>query len=237
MDRRRRLLVSLACAAFAIVACEMYAGHVRGEVDRAHAETLRRYGGDVVPIVVSSRAIEAGETILASDVRLVDWLSELVPDGAVLDLDEAVGRELTVPISKGVPLTDLNYRDASELAEIPAGHVAVSVAITEKLGVAVGVPVGSHMIAYRVKDGTADPIANDVVMLMTPTTSGASANRGTLTIAVASKDVSSVLGASSSGDLRLVVPADDVKATKDARDEGSGVTPVASPQDSGREGE
>lgn len=187
---------------------------------------MRRYGGEVVGLVVATRPIEAGETLSRSDVELRDWLSSLVPEGACTSLDEILGHEVTVPAAAGAPLTQLNFRDTAQLADIPSGHVAVSVPVTDKLGVSSGIVAGSHVIAYRVQESGTRLVSGDVTVLLAPSTTGALAGRGSLTIAVAAKDVSEVLSASTAGDLRLVVPAEDVKSSGKEEGSSADVPPV-----------
>ena len=227
MPKRWRVLLSLACSAVAGVACLAYTAHVRSEADRVRTETMRRYGGDVVTLVVASRTLEAGEVVSAADVEMRDWLSSLAPEGAKTSLDEVVGCEVSVPACASAPLTALNFRDPEQLVDIPSGHVAVSVPITEKLGVTTGIAVGTHVVTYRAKDATAELIGGDATVLSVPG-GGTSMARGSLTIAVTPEDVPTILSASSAGDLRLVVPADDVKklVSTDERTQNS-VPPTA----------
>lgn len=226
MSKRLRILVSALCALVVMVACALYASHVREEADRERSETLKRYGGDTVTLVVTNRVIEAGEVVSLADVSMRDWISSLAPEHAFLSMDEVVGKEVSVPATANVPLCALNFRDESQIAEIPAGHVAVSVPITEKLGLSSAVLVGSHVVAYRVGEGTAEVIGASAIVLAVPSSTGLSAGRGSITVAVEADDVPAILSASSSGDLRLVVPAEDVREDPASKAEGRDVPPV-----------
>lgn len=235
MSKRIRILLSVVCAGVAMVFCLSYTSHVREEADRMRTEAMRRYGGEVASLVVTTRQIEAGEVIATKDVEQRDWLSSLAPEGAQTSLDDVVGREVSVPASAGAPLTELNFRDLAHLADIPAGHVAVSVPITEKLGVSVGIAVGTHVVAYRTTQDSAQAIGDDAVVLAVPGGSG-TAGRGSLTIAVLAKDVPAVLTASASGDLRLVVPASDVNQLASSTKGGVGsVAPVSGDESAHKE--
>ena len=216
MSRRTRLAVSIACAVLAVVSCLAYANHVRDEAERANAQAMERYGGEVATLVVAQRTIEAGEVVATGDVQERDWLSSLAPTGALVSLDGVVGREVTVPVAEGSPLTELNFRDATQMAEVPSGHTAVAVPITERLGISRAIAVGSRVSMYRSVEGAAELIGSDALVLAAPTSSGGDLGRGSVTIAVLAEDVPAVLAASTSGDLRLVVPASDV--TEESRD-------------------
>ena len=224
MTKRMRLVISAACAVLAVAVCALYAQHVEAEAQRERAQTLQRYGGDVVSLVVSNRALEPGETIAASDVEVRDWISSLAPEGALLNADEVVGREVSVPVAANAPLLELNFRDLSLIEDIPAGHVAVSIPVTEKLGISAAVAVGSRVVAYKAAEGAAEPLGSSAIVLAVPT-GGSSMSHGTITIAVPSNDVSAVLASSAAGDLRLVVPADDVKELSKQKERTSEVDP------------
>jgi len=213
----------------------LYVGHIRAGMEQERSDTLRRYGGEMVTLVVARRTIEPGEVLSLSDLEMRDWISSLAPEGAVLDLDDAIGKEISVPLAKNAPLTDLNFRDMSELSDIPSGHVAVSVPITDKLGVPTGVEVGARVVAYRAKEGASDLICGNAIVLASPNASAASLARGTLTIAVSAEDVPAVLSASTSGDLRLVVPADDVKKLAGPTAEVVDVDPVKQQERAGED--
>lgn len=206
--------------------CMLHTGRVRAEMEQERSDTLKRYGGETVALVVARRTIEPGEVLSLSDLEMRDWISSLAPEGAVLDLNDAVGREISVPLAKNAPVTDLNFRDMSQLSDIPSGHVAVSVPITEKLGIPVGIEVGTRVVAYRAKDGESELICGNAIVLASPGASASAMSRGTLTIAVQADEVPMVLSASTSGDLRLVVPAEDVKKLAAPKAEPVNVDPV-----------
>ena len=236
MSKRVRIIVACACAVVAMLACLLYSKHVNEEAERERAQTLKRYGGEVASLVVANRTIEAGETITASDVEMRDWISSLAPEEALLSMDEAVGREVSVPIAANAPLCALNFRDLSQIEEIPAGHVAVSVPITDKLGISPAVSAGSRVAAYKATQDSADPIGGIAIVLAAPSANGSSLGRGTITIAVASNDVAAILASSAAGDLRLVVPADDVMELPKKKERTNDVAPQKETDSQGERG-
>lgn len=235
MSKRLRILVSALCALFVMVACALYASHVREEADRERSETLKRYGGDTVTLVVTNRVIEAGEVVSLADVSMRDWISSLAPEQAFLSVDEVVGKEISVPATANVPLCALNFRDESQITEIPAGHVAVSMPVTDKLGLSSAVLAGAHVVAYRVGEGTAEVIGASAIVLAVPSSTGLSAGRGSITVAVKADDVPAILSAGSSGDLRLVVPAEDVREAPAPKTDNRDVPPADSGNNSQKE--
>ena len=153
---------------------------------------------------------------LAADVTQCDWVADLVPEGAFTNLDEVIGKGVTVPIAKGAPVCDLNFRTNDEQLEVPQGMVAVSVPLTRSYRASpVEVVAGSNVIAYATSDEGTTLVTEDVVVLSMPESSSIGA-AATLTLAVSPDAVPVVLTASAEGTLRIVVPADDVDNTAGA---------------------
>lgn len=213
MSRRFKIVLSAAFAVLAIVLCLAYGEGVRAEEKTRRQETLTRYGGEVVGLVVATTGLEEGQVVSPGDVARRDWVSDLVPEGAITNLDDVVGKKVTVAAASGAPLTQLNFRETGAAVEVPPGRIAVSVPMADKLGVGEGVVAGDRLVAYRVADGAATVLAREVTVLSVPEgartlASGAQA----MTVALVPEDVSAVLAASTEGSLRFGLPADDVDA-------------------------
>lgn len=206
MTRRLRLVVSGSCALASLLLCLAYGGHVRQEADRARAEALERYGGEVVTLVVATEGIEAGESVTRANAAEREWLVDLAPADAVTGLDEVLGSEVNVPAAAGAPLTGLNFRDATEAVEVPADRVAITVPVSDDLGVPPGTEAGETLAAYETADGTVQLLALDVRVLSVPQTGSGVVPTGALTLAVAPDDVARLLAASDEGSLRLALP-------------------------------
>lgn len=212
MSLRFRLIFAGSCAVLAALVFLTYGNHVRAEAEQVRSEAIARYGGEVVDLVVANEALEPGDVVGEADVSLKEWVADLAPEGALTSIDDVVGREVSVPVAQNAPVTELAFRDSNELLDVPAGHVAVSIPLTDAIGVTRGVAQGTALIAYEVDGEGASLISSDIVVISAPaatTTVGASVQ---VTLAVASDDVSRVLAASARGDLRLALPAEDVDA-------------------------
>ena len=238
MSTRFRIVLSLAFAALGVLSCLAYAETVRQEAERVRSDAIERFGGEVAQLVVATQQLEAGEVITERNVRKRDWVSDLAPSGAIVSLDDAIGREVRVPVAEGAPLTELNFRDESALSEVPSGHVAVSVPVTDKLGISRGVTRGARVSAYAVSGDGPRLIASDIEVLSElASTTGIVASQQ-ITIAVLPQDVSEVLGASAVGDLRLVIPADDVEVADETTEEpAESEAPAEMSPEEGDEGE
>lgn len=209
MTRRFRLILSGSCAVLAALSCLLYGQSVREEADRARAEALERYGGEVVSLVVATEGIEAGETVDRSNVAERDWLADLAPSDAVTGIDSVLGTKVSVPVAAGVPLTALNFRDVEDAVEVPADRVALSLPVTGDLVLPPGLSAGAELAAYEAADEGVRLLADDLLVLATPQAGEGIYASGSLTVAVAPENVAPVLAASGEGSLRLALPGDE----------------------------
>lgn len=236
MTRRFRLLLSGSCALLSAVLCLAYGEHIREESERVRAEALERYGGEVVTLVVATEGIEAGESVSRSNASERDWLVDLAPENAVTGLDTVIGAEVSVPVAAGVPLTELNFRDATGAVEVPSDRVALSVPLDDDLGVPPGTEAGESLAAYETNERGVQLISSDVRVLSAPQSSAGPLSAGSITIAVAPDEVARLLAASDEGSLRLALPGE--QALELVEEGQSAPTSVpAEPEQDGGEGE
>lgn len=214
MTKRFRLILSGALALLAVGFCALYAQEVRAEADRERSEVLERYGGEVVRLVVAPDGLEAGDTVSAQNVALREWVGTLAPKEALVSMDDAVGRQVTVPVAAGAPLTELNFRDGGEMPEVPSGYMALQVPLGEKLGLSASVGAGTRLVAYEVGDGGTRLLSADVQVLAASASGSSGLSRGSICVAVRPGDVAGLLSSSTAGTLRLVIPSEDVRASQ-----------------------
>lgn len=212
MPRRLRLVLAGAFSVLAVLLCVLYGQRTRAEAERERAEAIERYGGEVTQVVVALQPLEAGDVLTRQNVTERDWVSDLVPQGTLTSLDEALGRQVTVPAGQGSPLTALNFRAEGGTSEVPDGYVAISLSASEKLGLPMTVPTGTRLAAFRVTDSGARLVTSDLQVLALAS-EAAVGTRGTVTLAVRPDDVSELLVAGGEGSLRLIVPGDGAKVT------------------------
>lgn len=67
-------------------------------------QAVRPPAAPTVGVVVAARAVPAGVSLTASDVRVARYPVATVPDGALTALASAVGASTAVPLSAGSPL-------------------------------------------------------------------------------------------------------------------------------------
>ncbi len=224
MKRRMRLVISGACAAGAVVLCLLYGNHVESQAESIRAEAVARYGGEVTRLLVATKTLEAGDVVSSANVTEKEWLSDLAPKGALTSFSDVAGKQVSVPVTQGAPLCELNFRESSAMAEVPSGYVALSVPLTDKLGLTSAVQVGTPLAAYRVADSKTSLLTADVQVLLAPSSDGSSVlSKGNLCVAVRPADVTGLLSASTEGSLRLVIPASDIG---DLSGQASGAAPT-----------
>ena len=109
----------------ACAACLLYGKHVKAQAEQVRIDALERYGGEVVNLLVATRTLEYGDIIDSSSVASREWIADLAPDQALVRMEEVIGRQVTVPLAKGLPLTQLNLRDGTSglaLAQYRGGN-------------------------------------------------------------------------------------------------------------------
>lgn len=214
MTRRVRLALAAAFSLLTLVLCLAYGQQVRADADRERAEALERYGGEVTKVVVAGQALEVGDVVSRQNVAERDWVSDLVPKGSYVSLDEVVGRQVTVPASEGSPVTQLNFREAATSADVPDGYVAASVPFGEKLGLPSDIGVGTRVVAFRVGESGARILSDDVQVISSLGEGGALGARASVTLAARPQSVAELLVAGGEGSLRLIVPAEGVSVSE-----------------------
>jgi pilus assembly protein CpaB len=115
---------------------------------------LRKQGGipagpDLRRVVVATRALEPGYQLQAADLGLTDMPALSLPQGAIADSADIVGRVVAVRIEKGQSVVDsaLASRDAGLGlgAIIPLGMRAVTLEVNEHSGMLGLIQPGCHV--------------------------------------------------------------------------------------------
>lgn len=220
MNTKLRLALAALCASGAVLACLAYADAARAQVIRERDAALARYGGELVTLVVSSTALETGDIVSRNNVSEREWISDLAPEGAVTNIDDVLGKSVSVPLAQGAPITELTFRDDSHAFDVPSGHVALVVPLTDKLGVSQTMAVGSRVLAYSTTHERAVALASDVTILELTAQQGSFSQSESITLSVLPQDVQALLLAASNDSLRLIMPAEDVESILDTPSSG-----------------
>jgi pilus assembly protein CpaB len=101
------------------------------------------------PVVVAAADLQIGAELRADDLKTVEWPQNGLPEGAIGDPQEIVGRGLIYPVVQNEPIlpTKLASKEAGSglPPAIPPGLRAVSVRVNEVIGVAGYVVPGTHV--------------------------------------------------------------------------------------------
>jgi pilus assembly protein CpaB len=127
-------------------------------------------------VVVAAADLAVGAELTADSLRTIDWPASSVPDGAMDDPKEVVGRGLILPVIKNEPILPMKL--ASKEAgsglppAIPPGLRAVSVRVNEVIGVAGYVLPGTRVDVVatlnptsQTADMTSKIVLTDVLVL------------------------------------------------------------------------
>lgn len=202
---------SVACGIACAVCVAAYLATVQGEADAARAEALARYGGEQVEVCVATRDIAAGERVDLSAIELRMWVAELLPDEAVRESGEIVGKTVTSSIVKGEVITEKRFENNRDSIEVPEGKAAVSVPAKAVRAVGGAVRPSMSVDVYSTGSSATTLLARDVLVLDTSVgESGGlmSSDAGWITLAVDPERVEEIVAASNKTDLYFVLPGD-----------------------------
>jgi len=210
MKQKRLTIVAVICGAVCALCVFAFMGTVQGEANAARAEALARYGGEQVDVCVATRDIAAGERIDASAIETRLWVADLLPEGAVRDANEIVGKTAASSILKGEVLSTKRFERPRDILDVPVGKVAVSVSAKTVQAVGGAVHPGMYVDIYATGDTAATALAEDVLVLATSSDESGSivSDAAWITIALNPDQVQEMVTATSRYDLYFVLPAD-----------------------------
>ncbi|MCU1257373.1 MAG: hypothetical protein JWO80_258 [Bryobacterales bacterium] len=147
MDRRKLLTVfGIAWISAALLTWILY------------ASTVKARPQDRKVVIVAARDLPLGVTLKKGDLKQVQLLEQDIPKYAIFTEAEALRRVVLYPMSSNEPFTTLKLSnvDGPEgiMATIPAGHRAVSVAITDVSGVSGLLQPGSRVDVLFTRPGS-----------------------------------------------------------------------------------
>lgn len=220
MSVKARVIAAVACGLLAAILMIAYMASVRGEAAGERDRALERYGGETVTVCVASRAIAAGEVFSERNVSELEWLVDLLPEGALAQADEVLGKTAACAIAQNTPLASVHVASAGVALAVPQGKVALSVPCSNDSAVGGELPAGSVVDVYVVGDGSARPAAQGIEVLKTNVTSGV----GSLSWAILAVDpdqVEALVGLAATQKLYLTLPSDELAGAGDGASEVS----------------
>jgi pilus assembly protein CpaB len=118
----------------------------------------------MVEIVVAAQDIPRGNRITNDSVQTAAWPEESLPEGALDNLDSALGRFARVEIVRGVPvienmlteeIVDLGAVGSDAAVQIPEGKVAIALPVGRYAAVAWALQPGDHVdviLSFQLED-------------------------------------------------------------------------------------
>lgn len=220
MKRNKTVIASIACGLLCAFCVLAYTTSVQEEAEEARAEVLARYGGDQVEVVVAKEDIVAGQTVDASAIEKRLWIVDLLPDGAVSNSDQVVGKKASSTVLAGEVLSSRRFEGLDVSLDIPEGMTAVSVPAQNVQAVGGAVSSGLHVDAYSTGGTSTNLIASNVLVLST-NASGKDEASGVevawITLAVEPKSVQELVAAAQKTELYFSLPSlDKSEGSKDS---------------------
>ena len=222
MKQKSLMIVAVVCGLVCAACVVLFMLSVQGEANAARAEALARYGGEQVEVCVATRDIASGERVDMSAIETRLWIADLLPDGAMRDASEALGKTASSPILKGEVVVSKRFENAHGVLDIPAGKEAVSVPAKAVQAVGGAVRPGMTVDVYSSGDTTTAALAREVVVLdtsMGDSGSLVSSESGWLTLAVDPESVQEIISASNQTSLYFVLPGEGAGKSEKAKDE------------------
>lgn len=209
MSFKFRVLCALLCAVAAAMISLQYSQSIRADAQKMREDLQARYGGETVELVVSTKALRVGDVIEPSDVVKRDWVSMLAPADAYTRMEDVVGKTVKVPLSENTPITQTTFAAMDEQYSIPEGYVALSIPLTEKLGLGQHIAPHTAVVAYEATQKASDLITSDMRVLYVQDEARGQFSSPSCVVAVKPQDVGRILTAQAKNSLKFVVPAQD----------------------------
>lgn len=209
MSFKFRVLCALLCAVAAAMISLQYSQSIRADAQKMREDLQARYGGETVELVVSTKALRVGDVIEPADVVKRDWVSMLAPADAYTRMEDVVGKTVKVPLSENAPITQTTFATMDEQYSIPEGYVALSIPLTEKLGLGQHIAPHTAVVAYEATQKASDLITSDMRVLYVQDEARGQFSSPSCVVAVKPQDVGRILTAQAKNSLKFVVPAQD----------------------------
>lgn len=207
--KKRLLICGIACGLICAVCVFLYTEMVYAEADSKRNEALERYGGEQVEVLVATRTIHPGETLSPSNCTTKTWLSDLLPEDALLNLDQVEGRQATSLILQGEVVSNSRFDNETKELDIPAGLVAIALPAQDVQAVGGNLSKGSKVDVYATGNKTTC-LGKNVEVLATSAGTDENSSRSKITwvtLAVEPEKSQEFVAASQSMEIYFTLPS------------------------------
>lgn len=208
MSLKVRVAVAIGCAILAVALMAGYAASIRGEASEQRRGALERYGGETATVLVATKDIVRGEVFSERNVEAVEWLVDLLPEGALVDPASLMGKSSSSAIARNTPLAMVDVSAQDTPLEVPSGLVAVSVPCSNESAVGGSLSAGSVVDIYVVSGDAARLLCQGVEVIAT-NADGTAARLSWATVALDPSETEAVIAASSIQRLYFALPSDE----------------------------
>jgi len=128
--KRARVATSVAVALLAALSVGVLLWVQVARIEASGKQARERFEADIVEVLVASRDIAVGESIGASNTRSEQWLSSMLPEGAVpaSSISSVAGERVSEKILSGEPVTKRRLGGAGKAPiAVAEGLSAVSI--------------------------------------------------------------------------------------------------------------
>lgn len=228
--KKRLLICGIACGLICAVCVFLYTEMVYAEADSKRNEALQRYGGEQVEVLVASRTIHPGEMLDPSNCTTKTWLSDLLPEEALLSMEEAEGKQATSLILQGEVVSKSRFNNETKELDIPAGFVAIALPAQDVQAVGGSITAGSKVDVYATGNKTTC-LGRDLEVLATSAGGEEGSSRSKITwvtLAIKPEKTQEFVTASQSMEIYFALPsakeAEDLDTTAPASTSDSSKT-------------
>lgn len=204
-------MIAVACGVVCAMCVAAFLASVNSAANAERAEVLARYGGEQVEVCVATRDIAAGERLDASAVEGRLWVADLLPEGAIRQSGDVLGRTATTSILKGEVVSEKRFEVERGVLDVPAGKEAVSVPAKAVQAAGGAIRAGMSIDVYSSGDSSTTLIAEKVVVIDTSVKGSGSllsSDAGWITLAIEPNRVQEIIAAASKTSLYFVVPGE-----------------------------
>ena len=99
------------------------------------------------------------------DLEAAMWVAQLCPEHTVTQKDEIVGMSLTSQVPQGAVLSHRYFEAEKPQIEIPSGHVAFCLPITDRNNFPQNLVSGQNIAAYEMEDGAMRLVSSNIKVL------------------------------------------------------------------------
>ncbi len=212
MRKKKTIVVGVASGLLCAVCVLLYLQEVNGRAEAARAEALERYGGEQLEVCVAKRDIAAGEEVDSGAVEVKLWVADLLPQDAVSDLSDVVGKTATSSILEGEVISARRFEETETSLDVPDGLSVVSVPARDVQAIGGAVSPGMSVDVYATGSTSTDVIAEDALVVSTSASAAGDQEGGSVTwvaLAVPPDQVQELIAAAQTAELYFVLPGEE----------------------------